>query len=90
MKKWFNFFNLISSLVLSRYIFKIYNLFLLKNTYLPIMDNYTRVEADNKTTSYKKFGAALGVAGITVAAALLLAGSSKAPAQTAPELIQMP
>ena len=54
------------------------------------MDHYTRVENDNKTTSYKKFGAALGVTGITVAAALLLAGSSKAPAHTAPELIQMP
>jgi len=36
---------------------------------------------DNKSTTSKKYGAAIGVAGVTLAAALLLAGRSNAPAQ---------
>ena len=42
------------------------------------MDEFNQVDNDNKTTTYKKYGAALGVTGITLAAALLLTGRSKA------------
>jgi hypothetical protein len=54
-------------------------------------NNYTPlIESENKPVSYKKYGAALGVTGITVAAALLLAGSSTGPAQEPTGLIQTP
>jgi len=45
-----------------------------------------------KSTTYKKYGAALGVAGISVAAALLLAGGSTKAAHTEfpTDLIEMP
>jgi hypothetical protein len=43
-------------------------------------DQYAPLIEDNKkSTSYKKYGAALGVAGITAAAALLFSGKQKAP-----------
>ena len=46
----------------------------MNDSYVPLLDN------DNKkSTSYKKYGAAFGVTGMTVAAALLLSGRSKAP-----------
>jgi len=50
------------------------------------------VASDNKSTTYKKYGAALGVAGISVAAALLLAGGSTKAAHTEfpTDLIEMP
>jgi len=49
-------------------------------------DNYAQ---PNKSATFKKYGAALGVAGITVAAALLLAGRSKAPVQMPTNIIEM-
>ena len=52
-------------------------------------DQYVPLIEDNKkSTTYKKYGAALGVAGITVAAALLLSGKQKAPVMPA-ELIEI-
>jgi hypothetical protein len=54
------------------------------NDYTPL------IESEKKNTSFKKYGAALGVTGFTVAAALLLAGRSKAPAQAPVDLIEMP
>ena len=54
------------------------------NNYTPLIDN------ENKNTSYKKYGAALGVTGITVAAALLLAGRSNVTEQEPASLLEMP
>ena len=48
------------------------------------------IQDDNKkSTSYKKYGAALGVAGITLAAALLLSGRSNAPVKSPSELDEL-
>lgn len=55
------------------------------DSYQPLIENENK-----KSTSYKKFGAALGVTGITLAAALLLSGRSEAPVQRPTSLIQMP
>ena len=47
------------------------------DSYVPL------IQDDNKkSTTYKKYGAALGVAGITLAAALLLSGRSNAPLES--------
>jgi hypothetical protein len=54
------------------------------NNYTPLID------ASEQKTSYKKYGAALGVTGLTVAAALLLAGRSKVTEQEPATLLQMP
>ena len=47
-------------------------------------------EQTNKDDTFKKYRTALGVTGITVAAALLLAGRQKAPIQYPNNLIEMP
>jgi hypothetical protein len=52
-------------------------------------DSYTPLIENKPTTFYKKYGAALGVTGLTVAAALLLSGRSAAPVRPT-DLIEMP
>ena len=52
-------------------------------------DSYAPLIENNKPTTYKKYGAALGVTGLTLAAALLLSGRSKAPVRPT-DLIEMP
>jgi len=54
------------------------------NNYTPLLD------ADERKTSYKKYGAALGVTGITIAAALLLAGRTQVTEQEPAALLEMP
>tara|TARA_B110000285_G_C14660803_1_gene395983 strand:+ start:146 stop:337 length:192 start_codon:yes stop_codon:yes gene_type:complete len=57
------------------------------------MDEYNQVDNsllnDNKTT-YKKYAAGLGVTGVTLAAALLLAGRSKASPQLPTSFVEIP
>lgn len=52
-------------------------------------DSYAPLIENNKPTTYKKYGAAIGVTGLTIAAALLLSGRSKAPVRPT-DLIEMP
>ena len=52
-------------------------------------DSFTPLIENKPATSYKKYGAALGVTGLTVAAALLLSGRSAAPVRPT-DLIEMP
>ena len=47
------------------------------------------INDNKKSTSYKKYGAALGVTGMTVAVALLLSGRSNASVKSPTELDEL-